>query len=111
MGKWLWGAEMRRTAFLMVAVLGAVGLEVAEAGDRKLPKPMSLVQRQAEEVAPHASLRDEGMPEPMSLVQRQPEEVVPHASLRDEGMPEPMSLVRRPAEQEVRIIHSVTGEE
>jgi hypothetical protein len=100
---------MRRTAFVVMALLGVVGL--GEAGDRKLPKAISLVQRQAEEVAPHASLRDEGMPKAMSLVQRQPEEVVPHASLRDEGMPEAMSLVQRQPEQQVHIIYWVVAAE
>jgi len=102
---------MRRTAFALIVVLGVAGLDVVEAGGKKLPKAMSLVQRQAEEVPINASLRDKGVPEPMSLVRRQAEEVPISASLRDEGVPEPMSLVRRQPEQQAHFNHSVADQD
>jgi hypothetical protein len=102
---------MWRATLVSVAVIGVAGLDVAEAGDKKLPKALSLVQRQAEAVPLNASLRDEGLPEAMSLVRRQADVVPISASLRDEGVPEPMSLVRRQAEQEAHFTHSVAREE
>ncbi len=84
---------MRLVAFVALVAVGAPGL--AQAGDKKLPKPMSLTQRQPRDVTPHASLRDPGTPEPMSLTERQPRDVTPHASLRYPDVPEPMSLTKR----------------
>jgi hypothetical protein len=39
------------------------------------------VQRQPEDLEPHASLETRETPLPLSLVQRQPEDLEPHASL------------------------------
>ena len=97
---------MRRAALVIMVVVGAVGL--GEAGERKLPKALSLVQRQPKVVNTHASLREEGVPDPMSLVKRQPKIVNTHASLRDEGVPNPMSLVKR-MPQDVEIHPAVRG--
>ena len=97
---------MRRAALVMAVVLGATGL--GEAGERKLPQAMSLVQRQPKVVNTHASLREEGVPEPMSLVQRQPKVVNTHASLRDEGLPLAMSVVKR-MPQDVQVHPAVAG--
>ena len=84
---------MRLAVF--VAVL-AVGMPVvAQAGDKKMPKPLSLTERQPRDVTPHASLRYPDVPKPMSLTERQPREVTPHASLRYPDVPEPMSLTKR----------------
>ena len=84
---------MRRAAVIAVVVLGMVG--VAGAGDKKLPGAVSLVERQPQDVEPHASLEARETPEPLSLVERQPQVVVPHAFLEARETPEPLSLVGR----------------
>ena len=45
---------MRRAAVVTVVILGLVG--VAEAGEKKLPKSVSLVERQPKDVEPHPAI-------------------------------------------------------
>jgi hypothetical protein len=70
---------MRRAAILAVVAFGVMG--VAVAGEKKLPRSLSLVERQPEAVEPHASLEPRETPLPLSLVERQPEDVEPHPAL------------------------------
>ena len=64
---------------MTVVILGLVG--VAEAGEKKLPKSVSLVERQPKDIEPHASLEARETPLPLSLVERQPQDVEPHPAI------------------------------